>query len=263
MENRKTRVVLSFDDGRGDNYRVAMEELLPRNLKATFNITTGYVSGAIDENSTPCENPPLSIENVKELSRHKEFEIAGHGHEHLNTLEDWGMGIKLLNEWIGENWDSNNVGVASPHCQIAAATIRSLEKELEQMNVRYVRIGLENQAKIGQRIISKLAREICSEKLFYLPITNSLEHLGMDKIVYSVPILHTHTVKQITYTIDKAISKQKDVVLMFHSIVKPDEDYYDSMWSWDYYKFTELCDYLVQLRNQNKVDVTTTMEAFM
>lgn len=263
MEDRKTKVILSFDDGRGDNYRVAMEELLPRNLKATFNITTGYVNGDIDKNNIPCENTSMSIDNVIELGGYNEIEIAGHGHEHLNTLEDWKKGIDILANWLGNKWARNEgIGIASPHSQMSASAIRAMSEELEQLNIRYVRIGLSNQMDTKQRIISKLAREIKSNKLFYLPIANSLQKLDGDMVVFSVPIVHAHTVAQIKYTIDKAVYKQKDIVIMFHSIVKKNEDYYDNMWSWDYSKFVELCDYLVELRKQNQIRVTTTMEAF-
>ena len=37
------KVVLSFDDGRRDNYRAAFEILKPLELPATFNITIGYI----------------------------------------------------------------------------------------------------------------------------------------------------------------------------------------------------------------------------
>lgn len=264
MRKNKTRIVLSFDDGRGDNYRAAMEELLPRGLKATFNITTGYINGDINKDRVPCENPPMSIYNVKELGRHNEFEIAGHGHEHLNTLEDWAKGIDCLAGWLGAEWGKGyGIGIASPHSQMPAGVIREARNELNGINVRYVRIGLPNQRKLLQRVISKTAREIKSKFLFYLPITGSLQKLGRDMVVFSIPIAHAHTVEQIKFTIEKAYLKQKDLVLMFHSIVKPGEDYYGDMCSWDYFKFVELCDYLVGLREQDKVSVTTTVENFV
>ena len=43
----KIRIVLSFDDGRRDNYRVAKELLEANEIPATFNITSGYLEGKI------------------------------------------------------------------------------------------------------------------------------------------------------------------------------------------------------------------------
>lgn len=264
MNTSKIKIILSFDDGRKDNYRVAMEELLPRNLKATFNITTGYIAGDISKDSAPCDNPPMSVENVIELAGYTGFEIAGHGHEHSNTLEDWKKGINILADWLGDKWGRNGgIGIASPHSQMTVDMINEREKELERLNIRYVRIGLSDQRNILQRVVSKTARETKSKELFYLSAVNSLQRLGEDMVVYSIPVGNVHTVEQIKYTIDKASSKQKDVVLMFHSIVKSGEDYYDSMFSWDYFRFVELCDHLVELRNQNIIDVTTTLEHFV
>ena len=44
------RVILSFDDGRKDNYRAAMEIMKPLDIPATFNITTGYILQNIADN---------------------------------------------------------------------------------------------------------------------------------------------------------------------------------------------------------------------
>ena len=200
MKESKTRVVLSFDDGRNDNYRVAMNELLPRKLKATFNITTGYVTEDINIDNMPCENLPMSVDNVKELGRHKEFEIAGHGHEHSNTLKDWTKSIEKLADWLGDGWiRDNGIGFASPHSQMSADIIRARRIELEKLNIRYVRIGLLNQRELVQRIISRAARKTESKKLFYLPVQSSLQILGEDIVVYSIPIAHAHTVEQVKY----------------------------------------------------------------
>lgn len=264
MDNRRTRVILSFDDGRGDNYRMAVEELLPRNLKATFNITTGYVCKTIHDIATPCENQPLSVDNVRELGKYEEFEIAGHGHEHRNTLEDWKKGIEVLTDWLGNEWKKKSyVGIASPHSGMSQKAVKKLQSELDNMKIKYVRIGLLNQREFWQRIVNKLAGKLKSKKLFYWANKKSLRVVGNDIVVYSIPVLHEHTTEQIVYTIEKAIAKEKDVVLMFHSILKQGEEFYDSMWTWDYNKFVELCDYLVQLRNEKKIDVSTTMDAFM
>ena len=40
---------------------------------------------------------------------------------------------------------------------------------------------------------------------------------------------------------------------MFHSILKKNEEFYDDTYSWDYYKFQELCDYLKKLENEKKL----------
>lgn len=260
--NKTTRISLSFDDGRLDNYRVVKEVLLLRNLKATFNITTAYIENIIANNLFQCPNSPLSIDNIKELNDYEIFEIAAHGHNHINTIEDWKSGIDKLKLWLGNEWHNHGIGIASPNCGITPKEIRNLYSSLSDMNILYVRIGLINQFNLLQRIIGYLARKTKNRFLFYLAVKNSLDILGKNRYVYSIPVLKEHTIEQIKYTIDKTIKHKKDCILMFHSIVKPDEEYYDSMWSWDYNKFIQLCDYLVDLQNKNQIEVIKTKEAF-
>lgn len=258
----KSKIVLSFDDGRVDNYQIATDVLLPRYLKATFNITTAYLNGGILSNNRPCVNPPMQISELKELASHHEFEIAGHGNNHSNTIADWKEGIQILKDWLGEQWYTEGIGIASPHSKISNQDILKLEKVLKEMNVIYIRTGLANQSCLVQRVISRLARVTGSEIGFVLPIENSLQTIGHQVYIHSIPILHQHSLRQLTYLIDKCIEKKKDCVFMFHSIIKPNEKFYDSLWSWDYYKFLKLCDYLVELRNRNLIDIITTREAF-
>ena len=42
-------IVLSFDDGRHDNYEAYKNILNPLNIPATFNITAGYVLNDIEK----------------------------------------------------------------------------------------------------------------------------------------------------------------------------------------------------------------------
>ena len=109
-----TRVVLSFDDGRRDNFRVAMEELVKRKLPATFNITSGYIEKTIELDEL-CPNEPMTVEEVVELSKNSNFEIAGHGYAHLNTIEDWEKGIHVLKKWLGNEYFSEGYVVSSQH----------------------------------------------------------------------------------------------------------------------------------------------------
>lgn len=263
MNNNKTsKICLSFDDGRLDNYRVVKDILLHRNLKATFNITTAYIENKIANNLFHCPNNPLSMTMIKELYEYGIIEIAAHGHNHLNTIEDWKSGIEKLKHWLGADWYNQGIGIASPNCGITTQELTGLQTELTSLNIRYIRIGLINQFNLLQRIISYLSRKTKSRFLFYLAAQNSLDILGKNSYVYSVPVLKEHTIEQIKYTLDKVIMHKKDCVLMFHSILKPGEEYYDSMWSWDYAKFTQLCDYLVDLKNSKQIEVIKTKEAF-
>ena len=63
------------------------------------------------------------------------------------------------------------------------------------------------------------------------------------------------------YLIDKCQSSGNDCVFMFHSILKPEEEYYSDMWTWDYNKFEELCDYLCDIEDKGKIKVEKLIDS--
>ena len=259
---KTSRIVLSFDDGRKDNYRAACNILVPRGLKATFNITTGYIQGNIGKDLCPCPNPPMSVQEIRNLYKSDLFEIAGHGYAHMNTLVDWENGITDLKKWLGSEWDKYGIGIASPHCSITQREIVERKKELEKLSVRYVRIGLKNQTNFYQRLVSKAAMKTRSKVLFIHPIKTSLAKIGKDRCVYSIPILHAHTLEQVIYLVDYAVAKNLDCIFMFHSILEWNMPYYEDMFSWDYERFTGLCEYLVCLRDKGQIKNIRNIDLF-
>ena len=58
------KVVLSFDDGRADNYQLFRDYLLPKEIPFTINIASAYVNGTISEDNLPCKNSAMSVEEL-------------------------------------------------------------------------------------------------------------------------------------------------------------------------------------------------------
>lgn len=249
------KIVLTFDDGRGDNYRIANDILLKRGLKATFFITTNYANGTIDKSKLPCRNVSLSIEQIRDMSSKQDFEVAGHGANHLNTLQDWNEGIDVLKKWIGDEYFIQGTGVASPNCNISVEHIEGDRKALNKLGIRYVRIGLPNKNNFLSKVLCKLSLITKSKVIFYFSSKAALKTISGAFVVYSVPILNMHSIDQVKFLVDKCQSSGNDCVFMFHSILKPDEEYYSDMWSWDFNKFEELCDYLSKLEKEGKIKV--------
>lgn len=262
INNRVSKVILSFDDGRKDNIDVAKKVLEKYNLKATFNITTGYIDNTIDVKERPCVNPALTINDVAELRKNTLFEIAGHGQDHLNDLEDWKKGINKLKQWLGENWGKEGIGVASPHCGISEQSIDIQRNNIRECGITYVRIGLRNQNSLKQRVISKLSYITHSKLLFYISAKRSLQIVGSNMHVYSIPVLHNHTIRQLKYTIMKAEMLNLDCVFMFHSIMTAQDRYYNDLWTWDVKKFEELCRWLKAEQDNNRIQVIKNIEVF-
>ena len=119
-------IVLSFDDGRHDNYEAYKNILNPLNIPATFNITAGYVLNDIEKNDMPGPHKPMSIEEVAEMNESSICEIAGHGYTHDNTIKSLIKGV----EWQRENLGYDFVGIASPHSEYDLKKIRRRYKSI-------------------------------------------------------------------------------------------------------------------------------------
>ena len=130
-------IVLSFDDGRHDNYEAYKNILNPLNIPATFNITVGYVLNDIEKKDVPGPHKPMSIEEVAEMNESSICEIAGHGYTHDNTIKSLIKGI----EWQRENLGYDFVGIASPHSEYDLKKLEEDIKVFRDNNVVYLRVS--------------------------------------------------------------------------------------------------------------------------
>lgn len=249
----KTNIVLSFDDGRKDNLRMVEEILNPLQMKATINITTAYVDGSIAAEHAPCENAALTPEEVMELSKNPNIELAGHGCEHQNTIEDLGKGLRILREWI-PNRTVN--GIASPNSLLSEDAVLSDRSAYEALDLSYVRIGPGKSYHKLRRICGKLARMTHSSFLYKYSIRGAQIQGNTGYVVLSVPVMKQHTLQQVKSLVTDAGRRGNDLILMFHSILKSGEPYYEDSWSWDYEDFRALCQWL----QQEGYAVVTTQE---
>lgn len=249
----KTRIVLSFDDGRRDNYRVAKELLEVNEIPATFNITSGYLERKIPIEGL-CPNEALTLEELIELSQCPCFEIAGHGYAHLNTVKDWHLGMVKLEEWLSSGYFAEGYGVASPHSELTRTDLSLFQNNNQLKGLRYIRTGLANQRAFGQRLMSKLARATGNRELMYFPVRGNFKRIEKNTFLhYSLPILYPHSFEQVQYCIEKLVKRGGDLILMFHSILKKGEPYYNDLHSWDYQKFEQLCKYLIDVQDKGMI----------
>lgn len=246
----KTRIVLSFDDGRRDNYRVAKVLLEANKIPATFNITSGYLERKVPIEEL-CPNEALTLEELIELSQCPYFEIAGHGYAHLNTVEDWHLGMVKLEEWLSPGYFAEGYGIASPHSELTRTDLSLFQNNHQLKGLRYIRTGLANQRAFGQRLISKIARATGNRELMYFPVSGSFKRIEKNTFLhYSLPVLYPHSFEQVQYCIEKLVQRGGDLILMFHSILKKGEPYYNDLHSWDYQKFEQLCKYLIEKQDK-------------
>lgn len=254
---KPSRVVLSFDDGRKDNYDIVIPILEKYCLTATFNISTAYVDKSINVSDRPCLNEPMTIENIKAIYG-KGFEIACHGDRHKNDIEDIRRGYKKLSTWL--QWGKNfKPGFASPNSRLLEEDIRIGIDKYQEM-FAYVRIAAYNKTSLLRRIVRKIAHISHSLVLYKISFMNCVGGMHNNFIVASVPIIHVTTVNQIKAIIMAAQVEHKDCVLMFHSILPQMAPYYDDTFTWDVDCFDELCKWLRDGIDSKNLNVVRTMD---
>ena len=259
MIEKKSRIVLSFDDGRADNYRIVKEILEPMSIPATFNIATAYVDGTIAKDNRPCPNDAISINMLKTMSTNCLFEIAGHGDQHLNETEDIMAGIKKIHEWL--NLDEEKViGFASPNSEMTGRDIEKNAAFYEEHNITYIRLGLLDGKSYFGRLARKISTYIRSARFYIAGFGSSIQSYRNRFIHYSVPIVNEAELGQVVALVNEAKNNKNDCILMFHSIIRPGEEYYNDTWSWDYDKFSELCKYLIKHRDLGELDIVKEID---
>lgn len=255
--SNKCMISLSFDDGRIDNYKVAIPILRKYGLKATFNITTGYVDKTGE--NLPFPLPPMSVENVKEIYDDSLFEIAAHGDMHQNDYDDISAGIAKMEEWLKNDNRFEMVGFASPGTGFIKD--ENLVNRLKKINVKYIRLSIKYNKFRPLKVLSRKIARATNLALFYkIAYKDTCFNTLEDIYVPSIPVLHQTTFNQIKAIINYAVSTNKNVVLMLHSIVKKGDAAYDDNWSMDAEKFEKLCSLLKELQSSGKCEVLTTME---
>lgn len=251
----KCRVVLSFDDGRKDNFSIVEPILKKYGLHATFNIATAYVDRSCPSDKLPGPNEPMEVNHIKYLYNNG-HEIAAHGNCHSNILEDIAMGINKLELWINKHSD---LGFASPESKLGYSDVLNLQDVYRGLGISYVRIGPKGPDSFIFRVLRKLSYLTGNCRLFYHVYKDSLIS-DSNYVYHSIPIMRNNSFKQIKYLIRRAILQEKSCILMFHSILNSGSPFYEDTWTWDSGSFDDLCSWLHWMSANKEVCVCTTYE---
>ncbi|MDR0603644.1 MAG: polysaccharide deacetylase family protein [Bacteroidales bacterium] len=133
------QVILSFDDGRKDNYTVAWPLLRKYDLTASMHIVTGFVDGS-KKASFSLGEAAMNIENIKELASNG-IDISSHGDEHINDENDLKQSIQKLKQWGILN--GQDIVFSSPNSEIYEGNIAEYLPMLKHNDVCCVRSGVQ------------------------------------------------------------------------------------------------------------------------
>ena len=251
-------VVFSFDDGRLDTYTNAYKVLNEYSMPATLNVATDFINNAENyKNFLSAGNKAMSWEEIYEC-RNSGWEIACHGHMHLNDSADINECIsQLKNHGINEE----KIGFASPNSEINDDNYNIIAKSDCAKDLLYIRSGLQRRREgILYAGLSFLNSHIKSKKLFCILNKRCKLKINQDmsqKYILSVGISSEVTLESVTALL-KSLNDGEGIILMFHSILsdKESNQKLDSWW-WDINKLKRLCEWISQ---NSDIKVLTTKQ---
>ena len=249
-------VILSFDDGRLDNYTNAFPILKKNNLTATFNIISDFI---LHSDSYTCFgsacNKAMSVANLVECQNYG-IEIALHGATHKNTVQDVLQNVKDLNDM---GIDTDGVGFASPFSELTEKNCDAIYSLVEKGDISYMRTGIQTRRMgIKYVLLSAINRLLrCKTLFWFLNKSNVLQPSKFPKLMKGVSITKATTVNEVKFCVNK-LKESEAIILIFHSILnKSDKGYNKDRWFWDADKLERLCSFL----NENSdVSVITTKQ---
>lgn len=246
----KKIVVLTFDDGRKDQFTNAVRLLKQYNLTCSIYVTTGFIDGTLQGKSLfpSSGGKAMSVDDITTCLK-EGFEIGIHSDKHTNDVDDINKAIEKLSNWCSSYIkDNHKWGFASPSSDIYSKNIEQI-KEVSPA-LLYVRTGTQVRRNGLIYIFLFLINKICkSKKIFYLLNRNCLiEKKLLNKVpaIESIAIRSDTPVSAITYLLEK-MGKNQVCVLLFHSILKNNQQNQKTdCWYYDYDKFQTICNYLVE-----------------
>lgn len=257
---KKAAISLSFDDARGDNRDAFKNILIPMNLPATLNVTTGYVDGSCPKKYRPSSKEALTLEEIKAFGESPLVELALHGDAHLNTEQDIAACKRKLASWL-QLPEDYAFGFASPGSGLANEVYLQDENGFFKKNTLYLRTSLRNKRLAWLKVLCRKAGRILHIPFLYrIAYADTLMFQCPDRIIYSIPVMRDAMLPEVLSVVKLAIRRKAALTLMFHSITAGTQG--EDNWSWDQEKFIKLCRFLDQKRQERLLDVVTTKDIF-
>ena len=233
------KLVLSFDDGRGDSYN-GFQTLRRHNLVASFHVVTQFI-----EKTKKYEGfgDPLSVEQLIEM---KNFgcEISSHGDNHIMEINDFKTSFAKLNKW---GLCGISCGFSVPNSDYDEGNLILFENEEK---CSYIRLGRSPKCYSFRSKLYYLLYHITKFQLFYnLFNRHNVLNCAMGSRLYSVVVKRDVRVRNIIRFLKKYEQTSFIIILMFHSVSNHCKD----CWSYSTKKFETLCDYL----EKSSIEVTT------
>jgi peptidoglycan/xylan/chitin deacetylase (PgdA/CDA1 family) len=241
------KVVLSFDDGRIDNYQIVFPILKKYGLTASIHITTGFIDGSFTTDEFGVGMKPLPIYGLKEMSEYG-IDISSHGDKHKMEPEDFLTSKSKIHEWIGQS----NIGFSVPNSS-ASMEETTLFRESLDNHISYIRVGRDSKCRSFPYKILYLLYKISRFQIFYNAFNRVNLNLNIDKFYIKSVVIKKHIkAKSVCKFIKKHAAKNAAVVLMLHTITRKPQN----PWEWSINNFEYLCRFLKNMSDSKLLNET-------
>lgn len=242
-----SRVFITFDDGRKDNYEKAYLLLNKLGLKATFFVTTGFIDGSFETDDFGKGRLPLSLKELAEMKA-SGMEIGCHGDRHVTDVNDFDVAFGKLAAWglIGERCSFSLPKSIEGKATFSAFMSRCSPK------LSNVRGGRDCSCYSFLRKVAFLSLRVKQTFPAYSYFNNpNILHSGDRRCPYPSIVVRKEDKASLLCRFLNDLPSDGEVILMFHSIV----DEPTSTWEWSTSNFADLCAFL----NENKSKIETSL----
>ena len=241
------RVVLSFDDGRSDNYENAFPILKKYGLTASIHITTGFIDGSFVTDEFGKNMKPIPVPCLAEMA-HYGIDVSSHGDKHKMDCNDFIVSQRKIHTWTGQS----SCGFSVPNSSASKDEIGAFINNTKN-NVLYVRVGRDSRCKTIFYKIFYLLYKITHLQLCYNFFNRININYSFNKYYIKSVVIKRHTrAKNICNFVKKYSRNESVLVLMLHSITEKPEN----PWEWSLSNFEKLCAFLKQMLASREIDVT-------
>lgn len=245
-------VIFSFDDGRLDQYEYAFGILREYGFPATINVVSEFVSNPEKFGTFKTfGNKSLSWENLKRMNLEGKWEIACHGANHKNTVDDilkWKNDMNIMNN----DWDKK-VGFASPGSYLCDENKREIYNLLDNNELLYIRSGKRIRREGLGFILLTLFNRLFKNPMLFSWLNKDCIIREESKFMLSIGITKYDTPKELIFFLNN-MPDETAVVFMFHSIVpKAVSKMAQDVWYWKAEDLNTLCKYIFEHNTEYRV----------
>ena len=234
-------VVFTFDDGRRDNYTYAYPVMKKYGITGTLFCTTGYIDGTWQKDkSWHSAGEAIHVDELKELQQ-EGWELALHGDKHTTEVNDIKRASLKMTSW---GFSNRPIGFSMPNSNIEKEQLDAVIDAYLGAELLYIRAGRRINTRCLYAKILFVLYTYGKMQWAYNRFNNyNLTDLNqVDKSQVCSIVVRCKDDPEMIVRFIEQIPDNTCAILMFHSILPEDSQYYGTdPWNWSLMRFEQFC----------------------